>query len=63
MREKMGEGLEQPLTKGQSTYAKGFDLIRKQENAVNHPEIPLHTLQKGYNNTSAHQNGQQWEFS
>ena len=47
MREKMGEGLEQALTKGQSTYAKGFDLIRKQENAVNNPEIPLHTLPEG----------------
>ena len=47
MCEKMGEGLEQALTKGQSTYAKGLDLIRNQENAVNHPEIPLHTLPEG----------------
>lgn len=47
MREETGEGLEQAPTKGQSTYAKGFDLFRKQENAVNHPEIPLHTLAEG----------------
>lgn len=47
MHEKMGKGLEQTFTKGQSTYAKGLELIRKQGNATNHPEKPLHTHPKG----------------
>ena len=47
MHEKMGKGLEQTFTKGQSTCAKGLELIRKQGNASNHPEKPLHTHPEG----------------
>lgn len=45
--EKMGERLEQVLTTGQSAYEKGLNLVSQQGNAINHPEIPLHTQPKG----------------
>lgn len=35
--EKMGERLQQLLTKGQSTYEKELNLLSQQVNAINHP--------------------------